>query len=174
MAVIRDIGAADYDAVAAVHVRTWQRAYAGIVPAAVLDALDPARLAEYRRSMPARPDQRTIVAEVDGTIVGFASFGPCRVPGTEDRYDESAGELYAIYVDPAHWDTGVGRQLMDEVITATTGRYRELRLWVLADNDRARRFYERAGLAPDGGRDVYVPRGSTAELPEVRYAMRLG
>jgi GNAT superfamily N-acetyltransferase len=173
MLVIRDIGEADFPAVAEVHVRAWQRAYAGIVPASVLDALDPAHLAARRRRIPVRPDQRTIVADVDGTIAGFASFGPSRVQGTENEYDLSAGELYAIYVDPASWNTGVGRRLLAEVVTAISGTYPELRLWVLEDNHRARRFYERAGLAPDGVRDVYTPRGSPVGLPEIRYAMRL-
>jgi hypothetical protein len=45
-----------------------------------------------------------------------------------------------------------------------------MRLWVLEDNDRARDFYERTGLAPDGARQTYTPRDTTAELPEIRYA----
>jgi RimJ/RimL family protein N-acetyltransferase len=51
--------------------------------------------------------------------------------------------------------------------------YPEYRLWVLEENHRARRFYERAGMAPDGDRDVYTPRGSSVALPEVRYAASL-
>jgi RimJ/RimL family protein N-acetyltransferase len=62
---------------------------------------------------------------------------------------------------------------MDTVVEAVTGTYPELRLWVLEKNDRARRFYERAGMAPDGTHGVYTPGGSTAELPEIRYARRL-
>lgn len=173
MVVIRDITEADYDEVGEVHAQTWKRAYAGIVPAAVLDALDPARMAEYRRRTPRRPDQRTVVADDDGRIVGFASFGPYREQGTVDRYDLSAGEVYAIYVHPDHWSAGVGRQLMATAIRATTGTYPELRLWVLEENARARRFYERAGMAPDGEREMFTPRHSSARLPEIRYAMRL-
>jgi ribosomal protein S18 acetylase RimI-like enzyme len=173
MVVIRDIGEADIDAVAELHVRTWQRAYAGIMPATVLDSLDPARFAERRRHTPVPPGARTIVADDGGTIAGFASFGPYRVQGTIGEFDSSAGELYAIYVDPGHWSTGVGRELMAAVIAAVTGTYPELRLWVLEENERARRFYERAGLHPDGERELYKPRGSAAELPEIRYARRL-
>lgn len=61
-------------------------------------------------------------------------------------------ELYAIYVDPGWWSTGIGRSLMDEVLAATrAGRYERIGLWVLEKNARARRFYERAGFEPDGG-----------------------
>jgi ribosomal protein S18 acetylase RimI-like enzyme len=173
MVVIRDIADADFEAVGRVHARTWQHAYAGIVPAEVLDALDPVRMAEYRRRMPRRPGQQTVVADDGGTIAGFASFGPYRRHDTVDDYDLAVAELYAIYVDPSYWDAGVGRRLMAEVLASTTGAYGELRLWVLEENARARRFYERAGMTPDGAREMFTPRNSTAELPEIRYAMRL-
>jgi GNAT superfamily N-acetyltransferase len=169
MLEIRPLTEADVDPVAVLHVRTWQAGYAGIVPAEVLDAMDPAMLAEHRRTRPEPPGAQTVVADDNGTIVGFASFGPYRA---EDKAE--AGEVYAIYVDPDHWGTGAGRALMDRAKTelAAAG-YTEMRLWVFTDNSRARRFYERAGLAPDGEHDTFTPRGSTEELPEIRYAGRL-
>ena len=48
-----------------------------------------------------------------------------------------------------------------------------MRLWVLDDNHRGRRFYAAAGLSPDGTRQTWTPRGSTVELPELRYATAL-
>jgi ribosomal protein S18 acetylase RimI-like enzyme len=173
MVEIREITEADVDAVAALHVRTWQVGYAGIVPAEVLDRLDPAQFAARRREQPAPPGARTVVADADGRIVGFASFGPYRVEQSHDRYDPEAGELYAIYVDPDHWGSGIGRRLMAAARAGLARDYPEMRLWVLEENHRARRFYERAGLAPDGGRELYTPRHSSAELPELRYATRL-
>jgi ribosomal protein S18 acetylase RimI-like enzyme len=173
MVELRELTEADIDPVAALHVRAWQVGYAGIVPAEVLDALDPARFAERRRERAVPPGARTLVAERDGTIIGFVSFGPSRVQQAHDEYDRSAGELYALYVDPAHWGAGVGRRLLDAARAGLAAEYPEIRLWVLEENHRARRFYERAGLAPDGAREIYTPRGSTAELPEIRYAGRL-
>jgi len=166
MVEIRELTDADIDPVAALHVRAWQAGYAGIVPAEVLDALDPARFAARRRRQPTPSGAHTLVAEEDGVVVGFASFGP-------DRSEERAGELYAIYVDPEHWEAGVGGRLIAAARDALTPHFAQLRLWVLEDNHRARRFYERHGLAPDGARDFYTPPGGTAELPEIRYAMRL-
>jgi GNAT superfamily N-acetyltransferase len=173
MVEIRPIAEADIDVVAALHVRTWQAGYAGIVPAEVLDALDPAAFAERRRTRPAPAGAQTLVATERGTIVGFASFGRYRLkPADED--DPAAGELYAIYVDPGHWGGGTGRALLARAkAELAAAGYTEMRLWVLTDNDRGRRFYDRAGLAPDGAHQTYTPRGSTTELPEVRYATRL-
>jgi hypothetical protein len=50
-------------------------------------------------------------------------------------------------------------------------------LWVLEDNARARRFYERAGMATDGDRSTYTlqlsPNRDPVGLDEIRYVARL-
>jgi ribosomal protein S18 acetylase RimI-like enzyme len=173
MVEIRELTDADIDPVAAVHVRSWQKGYAGIVPAEVLDALDPARFAARRRELSVPAGARTVVADDAGTIAGFVSFGPGRVPQQHGEYDRSAGEIYAIYVDPDRWGGGVGRLLIAAAIDGLTPDYPEMRLWVLEENHRARRFYERAGMAPDGARELYRPPGGDTEVPEIRYSRRL-
>jgi GNAT superfamily N-acetyltransferase len=77
-------------------------------------------------------------------VVGFASLGP-------DRDDSEIGELYAIYVLPPRWGGGAGRALMAEAVDRLrSNAFREARLWVLADNPRARAFYERSGWSLAG------------------------
>ncbi|HEY7273731.1 MAG TPA: GNAT family N-acetyltransferase [Actinoplanes sp.] len=174
MLVLRPLTDADVDAVAAVHVRTWQVGYAGIMPDEVLNALDPAVFAESRRSRNAWPGAQTVVAEDDGTIVGFTSFGPHRREHGGSEFVPGIGEIYAIYVTPERWGTGVGRALMTAARDALAAAGdAEMRLWVLTENVRARRFYERAGMVADGAISTFTPQGSTAELAEIRYAMRL-
>ncbi|BFU42946.1 N-acetyltransferase family protein [Krasilnikovia sp. MM14-A1004] len=173
MLVLRELTDADVDPVAALHVRAWQAGYAGIVPADVLDALDPADFAQRRRTMAAPPGARTVVADDGGVIVGFVSFGPYLV-NENPEYDAAIGQVYAIYVEPGRWRGGAGRALITAARAGLTAAgARELRLWVLAENHRARRFYEHAGLTCDGTQDFYTPRGSTTPLPEVRYAAPL-
>ena len=78
------------------------------------------------------------------------------------------GELYALYLLPTWWSAGVGRALMTSVLDALRGgRCRRVVLWVLADNARARRFYERAGFTVDGGTNILTGLGGVLE---VRYA----
>ena len=161
----RPAAAADLDAVAEVRVRTWQDAYAGIVPQHYLDGLTPAAEADRRRPRFPRPGEH--VAEVAGRVVGWAAIGPYR----DEHGDAPApgcGEIGAIYVLPAWQGRGVGRQLMAYAL-ADLGRQGlvPVLLWVLADNRPARRFYERAGFAPDGAAHDYEIGGVT--LPEVRY-----
>jgi len=170
----------DADSLAVIHIQTWQAAYAEILPAGYLAALDLAAwIARWRRNLAAhKPPARTFVAEDNGKIVGFASVGPYRAKDAlGDVMEPGVGEVYAIYAHPDSWSTGAGRALMDAAIAhlAESG-LPAIRLWVFADNPRARRFYERAGFVPDGTSemDTIDPDGSyetTAE--ELRYAMHL-
>jgi GNAT superfamily N-acetyltransferase len=157
--MIRNGTPADAEAVAGVHVRTWQAAYADVFPAERLSELSVERRAGQWRDRP------PLVAERDGVVVGFVSVGA-------SRDDDGCGELFAIYVDPDHWGTGVGRELVE----AGEERLRELGhteaiLWVLDDNPRARRFYERAGWYHDGATRPIEIFG--IEVPEVRYRRKL-
>ncbi|MBL7253627.1 GNAT family N-acetyltransferase [Paractinoplanes lichenicola] len=166
MTELRRITEADYDEVAAMHVKTWQTAYEGIVPAEHLDALDPAAFAARRRSNP-YPDAEHLIAIEDGRIVAFVTFGP-------DRSDPAEGELYGIYVLATHAGHGIGRRLLEAARAGLSAAgFPSMRLWVLEENHAARGFYERMGLTPDGARKMWTPRGSMVELPELRYATPL-
>lgn len=166
---VRPAGEADLAAMATVWVAGWQVGYSGVVPAAHLAALDPQ--VRYQRLVDAAdaPDApERYVADRGGQVVGFVWLGAWRGP---DAFAE-LGEIGAIYLDPAHWRQGIGRLLMSraEQRLIELG-YAEARLWVLADNPRARRFYEAVGWHDDGGRQTYEVGG--AVLPEVRYARTL-
>jgi ribosomal protein S18 acetylase RimI-like enzyme len=96
------------------------------------------------------------------------SPAPAAGPLTPAGQAGGVGELYALYVSPAWWSAGVGRALMSSVLAALEAeRYRRVVLWVLADNARARRFYDRAGFAPDGGTNILTGLGGVLE---VRYS----
>ena len=88
---------------------------------------------------------------------------------------DDEGEVYAIYVDPAHWGRGAGRVLMDAAIAELTReRRRPVRLWVLGTNQRSRLFYERYGFVADGHTSTFrIERDNqpAVELDEVRYVL---
>lgn len=59
--------------------------------------------------------------------------------------------LEAIYVRPSSWGSGLAVELHDAAVAELRGRgVVRARLWVLEENARARRFYERLGWRPDG------------------------
>ncbi len=173
---------ADAVQVAAVQREGWFAAYQGIIAPEIIDRVTaPDGGARVRQSFRTRPWQRMVVAVAAGRqptgqpgpgIVGYASFGPetdvsapWPHPLSAAGEDGSVAELYALYVRPAWWSTGTGRSLMARVLARTSeAGYRSVALWVLRDNQRARRFYERAGFAPDGATNVLEGLGGVTEL----------
>ena len=143
----------DAEAMARVHVDSWAATYPFAGP-----TLEQ-RLDLHRRA------HASFVAEVEGEIVGFVGVGP-------SRDADADGELYTIYVDPAHWGTGAGRQLIraGEERMHELG-YRTVVLWVMDGNERAERFYASAGWRADGERRTIEFAG--ASIPEVRYTKQL-
>lgn len=99
----------------------------------------------------------------DGSIAGWTSFGPSR-----DNDDKEAGEVYAIYVEQSHWRQRTGRALLtDAILYLGRKGYSSVNLWVLEENQRARRFYEKAGFGLDGASKTIEIDG--CELLELRY-----
>ena len=165
MPVVRAATIDDAEPIARVHVRTWQQAYRGLVPDEFLDAMDvEQRAGVWRKGMLSDDERPVWVAETDGEVVGFASAGP-------SRDEDDVGELYGIYVDANHWDTGAGRDLMVTATEWLRARHREATLWVLEKNARARRFYEKGGWFFDGT-SMNDDRTSFV-LQEVRYRVDL-
>jgi len=161
---IRPATTQDAAGIAGVHVRSWQEAYAGIVPDEYLRSLDPAQRVERWTQLLANGPAdhvRTFVAESGGRLLGFASYGPSRDEDARRR----EREIYSIYLDPGTWGHGVARDLMRTVL-AEVGEQTPMSLWVLADNARARHFYRRHGFAPDIER---IEQVGGADLLEVRY-----
>ena len=105
----------------------------------------------------------------DGDLQGASLFADDAVAPrarlSTDGEERRVAELYALYVRPAWWSTGTGRALMDRVLARSArAGYSSITLWVLRDNRRARRFYERAGFAPDGATNVLTRLGDVLEL----------
>jgi len=152
----------DAAAIAAVHVRTWQTAYEHVFGAERLAAIDLNARAEQWRQRLGEPEWQEVVlvVEDESSIVGFASCG-------ESRDAPGEGELYAIYVLPESWGSGAGPVLLAAALAALGEDFKRASLWVLEENPRARRFYEREGWTLDGGRREEEFLG--VRINEVRY-----
>ena len=158
---VRAATGADAESIADVQERAWQEAYRHVFPVDELDRGGFIFAARWRERLSHPPlGWSTFVAVEGSRIIGFASVGP-------SRDERDIGELYAIYVAPEAWSTGAGRALIETAEAKLVEEYDEATLWVLADNPRARRFYERAGWAPDGAAKSEERWGVRAG--EVRY-----
>ena len=147
----------------------WRWAYRGLLPDGFLGRLSVEDRERMWREGFAEPGERVAwVAERDGRVVGFCVTGP-----SEDAdADRRTAEVYAIYLLPEVVGTGVGRRLFEHAVEDLRRRgFRAATLWVLEANERARRFYERAGWRTDGA--VNEERIDCANLPTVRYRVEL-
>ncbi|WP_344398137.1 GNAT family N-acetyltransferase [Streptomyces longisporus] len=161
---------ADCERVAEIRVGGWQTAYRGIVPQSYLDTMSVSEDAERRRThfLGGSADVVNLVAEQDGEIVGWACHGPYR----DGEVRTAELELYALYVAPESYGVGVGRALIEESVRrCTAAGHARMYLWVLKENARARRFYERSDFRPDGAEEPFEVDG--VEVPEVRYVRDL-
>lgn len=154
---IRRASVEDAAGIAEVHVRTWQVAYEHAFGPERLARIDVGRWTDrWTRELGA--GTTIFVADADGRVVAFASVG--------------GGELLALYALPDAWGSGAATGL----IRACEAAFREAgcdraTLWVLEDNPRARRFYEREGWELDGTRKEEELLG--VRVAEVGYMLRL-
>lgn len=163
----------DVAEIAEIHVRSWQAAYAGLIPQSYLDSLTPAQRVpgwiQTIRNEDVSRGGTLIATDQCDRAVGFAHFRESR---DDDTAADHVGEVWAIYLEPDAWGTGAGRALMAAAVggLADLG-YQHATLWVLDSNARARRFYEAAGFRPDGAVKDDDSRGFM--LREVRYRKAL-
>ena len=139
-----------------VHWSAWHEAYAGIVSQDYLDKLTLERCEKMAFSW----TENTLVAKEGERVLGFVAWG--------DRGEEAPGigEIFALYVLSECYGTGLGQRLME----AGLERLRdcpEVCLWVLKENKRAIRFYEKCLFRPDGTEE-YHANIAAAEIRMVR------
>jgi ribosomal protein S18 acetylase RimI-like enzyme len=167
---IREAEPKDARDIAEIHVRSWRAAYRGQLADDFLDGLNVEdRLEMHRLALENPPaEYRMWVAEEEGRTIGFAVTGK-----SEDAdADERTAEVFAIYLDPDHVGTGVGRSLLSHAVDDLRTRgFRSATLWVLASNEAARRFYDVAGWRHDGA--TTSERVDCEMRPTVRYRVEL-
>lgn len=170
--MIRPATPEDAPRLAEIHIASWQAAYRELLPADFLDGLSDElenRTDQWRDWLSVDSERRAVLVGVDGDeVVGFAHVGPS---GDKDLKASEVGELYAMYLDPAHYRQGRGSELMEAAFDEMRGAdFGEGALWVMTANTAARSFYERHGWQPDG---------KTADhcvgiaIPAVRYRRAL-
>ena len=156
---IRPIRPHEIDDVSRIYALSWKAAYQGIVPQDYLDALKEDRWAPYLAKSPFC----SLVLMDNGEYIGTSAFGKAR-----DEAMPGWGEIVSIYLRPEYFGLGYGEKLLDAVVNALSDKgYADIYLWVLAENMRARRFYERNQFHHNG--DTKTIEIGGAKLPEMRY-----
>lgn len=155
MVIIRKMNKDD-DRLAISHVyeESWKYAYKGIIPQEYLDDIPKGNWVDYID----KQQQNTLVLIKENTIIGTASY--CK-----SRYSDMLGfgEIVSIYLLPEYIGKGLGNRLLSESIKELESLgFSNIFLWVLEENYRARKFYEKNGFKPSntyledniGGKDL--------------------
>ena len=142
---IREMRPEDADAKGYVHHRSWIETYTGLMEDPFIRRQSLQRCQDAARRWP----ENTLVAELDGKIVGFCCY--C-------KGDDHSGEIRAIYLLKEAQGKGLGSMLMDAGM-AQLGGCDPIILWVLKGNDQAIGFYTHYGFQFDGAyQDTQVGR----------------
>ena len=171
MEVRRFAGRTDVPGIVRAHGRAWRAAYDGLLSEAALEdavAVEPTEADVERWLEELRKSDAVLVAAGD-RIVGFADFRWSE--RTKPFVGDDEAGLKAIYVDPDRWERGVGTALLSAGLDALPNSVERLRLEVLADNDRARRFYETRGFERTGSRTVEL---AGERYPAAVYTLEVG
>ena len=161
---VREARPDDVEPIVEIGIRSWRKGFEGVVPPGLPHREE---MAERMRRRVRESVASVAVAELDGSLCGWVTFGASR---DEDAGPE-VGEVYALNVDPPTWRRGAGRALVAHALErlAAAG-FSEAMLWTLADTPRSRRFYEALGYRHDGGTQR---RPATGGALEVRYRIEL-
>jgi ribosomal protein S18 acetylase RimI-like enzyme len=169
---VRDATPADGAAMGAVQIAAWRAAYAGVMRDDYLAGLDPDAFGDrWRRSAAEdpKPGRALLVGGLGERVVAIAATGEFRARASDD---EPTGELWMLNTHPDAFGTGAAVALHAEALRRLAGAgHREVVLWVVRENARARRFYEREGWTADGHETIADLGG--VDVTEIRYSRQV-
>jgi ribosomal protein S18 acetylase RimI-like enzyme len=170
---------ADAEALGTIEAASYLATYRGIMPDSVLARVSPERMIERLRprleaAASGPPDElhRMWVIQDDvGAVRGYATTEPAT-----DQFlppPPGAGELESLYLDPAAIGQGFGHALLAHATADLRAHdFDPLVLWAFEQNQRARRFYERAGWVLDVAGEHWLL--DEVPCPIVRYRLDKG
>lgn len=153
----------DRYAVSRIYEESWKFAYKNIIPQSFLDSIPAGRWASRLDAA----EMNTLVMIENDDFIGTSSYCKSRFPEFS-----GFGEIVSIYLLPDYIGKGYGKPLLDAVIgeLAKLG-YRDIFLWVLEDNLRARKFYEKAGFVQSN--EYLDDNIGGKKLREIQYIRRI-
>lgn len=144
----------DRYAIGRIYEESWKYAYRDIIPESYLDNIHADRWAHNLDKC----GRNTLLLIENDTFIGTSSYCKSRYPDFS-----GFGEIVSIYLLPQCIGNGYGRKLLDAAVNELVKLgFSDIFLWVLEENYRARKFYERAGFVQSdnflddniGGKDL--------------------
>jgi ribosomal protein S18 acetylase RimI-like enzyme len=160
----------DAPAIAAVQVAAWRVEYADLLPAELLDSMDPGPMADAWRQSISRPSDarhRVLVALERNAVRGFALTSPASDPDLDPVAD---GEIAELTIHPDHTRLGHGSRLVHAAVdTLRADKFQRAVVWLNSTDDIRRGFLTAAGWEPDGAhRELDLDGDGTVRVKQVR------
>jgi ribosomal protein S18 acetylase RimI-like enzyme len=159
--LILPAGPADAEALARVHVTAWRETYRGLLPDAFLARMSEVGSARRFRHELTRPGPHDVLlaAMNRSGLFGYVAGGRSRA-GVE-----AEAEIATLYILRHAQGRGVGRRVLTDAVRALAAQgATSLVITVLAQNERARGFYEKLGGAADEPVERPGPGGRVLEV----------
>ena len=154
---VRRVSREDAEVVGEIHSKAWKSAYRGLFPDEYIDS-DTAskRTEEFLESI---KDDKCMyfLLEASGQPAGIVKTHEC----------DNVLEIESIYILSEYRGQGLGAEAIDFILAYKP--WDGIFLWVLEDNIKARRFYEKNGFKLSGDTRT-INRG--IELKQLRYVFK--
>ena len=131
-----------------VHWKSWQETYTDLMPKEFLETMTLEKCVKMAHKW----HQNTLLLKVNGKVAGFCCF----------RTIEDESEILALYLLKEYHGKKLGYALLTHTIKQYLHNQRII-LWVLQGNNRAIKFYKKAGFAFTGNEKV-TPFGTELQM----------
>lgn len=157
---IREAFQSDCAGIGKVYCDSWKTAYQTMLPQTYLDSLT------VENCTPDKLLANNIVLAKQERVLGICHFSEAR-----NRNEKEWGEIVAIYLLPEIWRRGQGCELLRYSLgKMKKNGFKHICLWVLKDNVRARKFYEKNGFQISGNeREIEIAECRVSEVEYIYY-----
>lgn len=151
----------DLELICLIYKKSWQYAYQGIIPQDYLDQLNESKWLSHL----ANEKITTYIVIENDVYIGAASFSSAR-----EQKMAGWGEIVSFYLLPEYFGKGFAESLLATILEELTNEgFSNIYLWVLSDNTRARRFYEKQGFLSTDETSIINIAGK--DLLEIKYSI---
>ena len=172
-----------FKAMSLIHALGWRDTYRGFVPDDYMarEITDGRWVNQFRQDYETGRCRGLLLCR-DGAPVACLNYGPARTEnlnaGVASTFPNEAyrgwGEIISFYTHPRERGKGYGGALFEETVRRLRAEgYHDAFVFVLRENEKARRFYARHGFAWDGTH-ADIPFPPDAVCVDLRYVKHLG
>lgn len=162
--IIRKAKPEEAETIIDLNIKVWNSTYKGLIPQEIIDKLqskDNNRIESMKQRI--QNDHNIIVAQLNGKIIGYYSFGP----SNDEKYQDS-GQIYAGYILKEYQGLGIGRKIALVCMTELQEKGYHTLITKCLENNPFNSFHKSLG-GIYMGEDSFDPMGLHVGMENVYY-----